>query len=397
MAKPHEVIMPALGMAQETGILVRWLVEPGAAVTKGSPLIEVETDKAVQEVEAQADGFLSDLRAGAGDEVPVGEVIGLIVAAAGDVTEGSGAAEAEAEAGPEEEAKAEPAGASNATSNAAAPNTQEETSVSTKSDTNIKSAHNDAIHPLDPSGRILASPKLRRMADDAGLDLALLVAHGHPQPYHAADLDLLRQLTQAAAEDLAADLAAGPATGPATGPAAGAPSGPALGHISARVPAAPCDGFLARMREDAGLDLAPMALWASFAASALRAATAPESPLVVTAAVLGPEGFAPTTALSNPDLARLSVQPEAPEGATPSLILRDLTASALTGLRPAGGLAAPALTLARDRNGGSNGGSDGDSLLVALDYAADQLDEDAALAVITGLAARLADPLTYLV
>lgn len=379
MAKPHEVIMPALGMAQETGILVRWLVEPGAAVTKGSPLIEVETDKAVQEVEAQADGFLSDLRAGAGDEVPVGEVIGLIVAAAGDVTDGSVAAEVEVEA------KAEPATAANAASQ----NTQEETSVSNQIDTNIKSAYNDAIRSLDPSGRILASPKLRRMADEAGLDLALLVAHGHPQPYHAADLDLLRQLTQAAAEDLAA----GPATGPATGPAAGATSGPALGHISARVPAAPCDGFLARMREDAGLDLAPTALWASFAASALRAATAPEGPLVVTAAVLGAEGFAPTMALSNPDLARLSVQPEAPEGATPSLILRDLTASALTGLRPAGSLAAPALTLARDRNGDS----DGDSLLVALDYAADQLDEDAALAVITGLAARLADPLTYLV
>ena len=381
--------MPALGMAQETGILVRWLVEPGAAVTKGSPLIEVETDKAVQEVEAQADGFLSDLRAGAGDEVPVGEVIGLIVAAAGDVTEGSGAAEAVPEVGPEEEAEAK------AASNAAAPDAQEETPVSGQSDANIKSTHNMAVAPLAPSGRILASPKLRRMADDAGLDLALLVAHGHPQPYHAADLDLLRQLTQAAAEDLAAGPSSGPSSGPATSPAAGATSGPALGHISARVPAAPCDGFLARMREDAGLDLAPMALWASFAASALRAATAPEGPLVVTAAVLGPEGFAPTTALSNPDLARLSVQPEAPEGASPSLILRDLTASALTGLRPAGGLAAPALTLARDRNGGSN--SDSGSLLVALDYAADQLDEDAALAVITGLAARLADPLTYLV
>lgn len=395
MAKPHEVIMPALGMAQETGILVRWLVEAGAAVTKGSPLIEVETDKAVQEVEAQADGFLSDLRAGAGDEVPVGEVIGLIVTAAGDVTEGSGAAEVGPEAGPEAEAKAEPAAASNA----AAPDAQEETPVRGKSDTNIKSAHNDAIRPLDPSGRILASPKLRRMAEEAGLDLALLVAHGHPQPYHAADLDLLRQLTQAAAEDLAADLAAGPAAGPGTGPAAGATSGPALGHVAARVPAAPCDSFLARMREDAGLDLSPMALWASFAASALRAATAPEGPLVVTAAVLGPDGFAPTTALSNPDLARLSVQPEAPEGATPNLILRDLTASALTVLRSAGGLAAPALTLARDSNGGSNSdsNSDGDSLLVALDYSADQLDEDAALAVITGLAARLADPLTYLV
>jgi pyruvate/2-oxoglutarate dehydrogenase complex dihydrolipoamide acyltransferase (E2) component len=76
----HEVIMPALGMAQETGVLVRWLAAPGDRVTKGTPLIEVETDKAVQEVEAQASGILGAVSAEAGDEIPVGQVIGLIFA-----------------------------------------------------------------------------------------------------------------------------------------------------------------------------------------------------------------------------------------------------------------------------------------------------------------------------
>ncbi len=50
------VIMPALGMAQEKGRLIRWLVEPGATVNKGDPLMEVETDKTTVEIEAPAVG-----------------------------------------------------------------------------------------------------------------------------------------------------------------------------------------------------------------------------------------------------------------------------------------------------------------------------------------------------
>ncbi|MEK9531882.1 MAG: biotin/lipoyl-containing protein, partial [Alphaproteobacteria bacterium] len=48
----HEIIMPALGMAQETGRLVAWLKNEGDAVSKGDPLMEVETDKSTMEVEA---------------------------------------------------------------------------------------------------------------------------------------------------------------------------------------------------------------------------------------------------------------------------------------------------------------------------------------------------------
>ena len=69
-----KVIMPALGMAQETGLIVSWLKAQGDAVSKGEPLMEVETDKAVMEVEAAHDGWLADLRYAAGDTVPVGEV-----------------------------------------------------------------------------------------------------------------------------------------------------------------------------------------------------------------------------------------------------------------------------------------------------------------------------------
>ena len=49
-----QVILPALGMAQETGIIVRWLKNAGEEVAKGEPLAEIETDKATVEIEAPA-------------------------------------------------------------------------------------------------------------------------------------------------------------------------------------------------------------------------------------------------------------------------------------------------------------------------------------------------------
>jgi len=73
--------MPALGMAQETGKLLRWLRSDGEQVTKGEPLMEVETDKVTVEIEAPADGVLGGIRAAEGDDVPVGEVVAFVLAA----------------------------------------------------------------------------------------------------------------------------------------------------------------------------------------------------------------------------------------------------------------------------------------------------------------------------
>src|SRR5260370_41210152 len=74
------VVMPALEMAQETGKLIAWRKQEGDRVTKGEPLLEIETDKAVVEVEAPADGILAGIKASAGDEIPVGRTIAWIVA-----------------------------------------------------------------------------------------------------------------------------------------------------------------------------------------------------------------------------------------------------------------------------------------------------------------------------
>src|SRR5215510_8722155 len=73
------VVMPALEMAQETGKLVSWKKKEGERVAKGEMLLEVETDKAVVEVEALADGILGGVIAKTGDVVPVGQTIAWLL------------------------------------------------------------------------------------------------------------------------------------------------------------------------------------------------------------------------------------------------------------------------------------------------------------------------------
>jgi pyruvate dehydrogenase E2 component (dihydrolipoamide acetyltransferase) len=73
------VVMPALEMAQETGKLISWLKKEGESVAKGEPLLEIETDKAVMEIESPGDGVLAGVKIQAGAEVPVGRTIAWIV------------------------------------------------------------------------------------------------------------------------------------------------------------------------------------------------------------------------------------------------------------------------------------------------------------------------------
>jgi pyruvate dehydrogenase E2 component (dihydrolipoamide acetyltransferase) len=74
------IVMPALEMAQETGKLIAWRKREGEEVRKGEPLVEIETDKAVMEIESPADGILAGVKAEIGAVVPVGQTIAWIVA-----------------------------------------------------------------------------------------------------------------------------------------------------------------------------------------------------------------------------------------------------------------------------------------------------------------------------
>jgi pyruvate dehydrogenase E2 component (dihydrolipoamide acetyltransferase) len=74
------VILPALGMAQETGKIVQWLKSEGDEVVKGDPIAEIETDKATVEIESPASGILANIVGNTGEDIPVGQVIASILA-----------------------------------------------------------------------------------------------------------------------------------------------------------------------------------------------------------------------------------------------------------------------------------------------------------------------------
>ena len=72
--------LPKLGMNQEEGEVVSWLVSEGDEVREGQPIVEVETDKASVELESSASGILARIVAGEGDIVPINGVLAVILA-----------------------------------------------------------------------------------------------------------------------------------------------------------------------------------------------------------------------------------------------------------------------------------------------------------------------------
>lgn len=83
---PVEIILPVLGETMDEGTIVKWLVNVGQSVEKGAPLYQVETDKAVLDVEAPASGVLVKILCEAGSKVHVLSVVGLLAAPGEDVS-----------------------------------------------------------------------------------------------------------------------------------------------------------------------------------------------------------------------------------------------------------------------------------------------------------------------
>jgi len=71
--------LPKLGMNQEEGEIVSWLVSEGAAVKEGQPIVEVETDKTTVELESTATGTVARILHGEGDIVPINGVLAVIL------------------------------------------------------------------------------------------------------------------------------------------------------------------------------------------------------------------------------------------------------------------------------------------------------------------------------
>lgn len=148
--------MPALEMAQETGKLVSWRKKEGEAIAKGEPLLDVETDKAVVEIESPADGILAGVKAHAGDVIPVGQTIAWIVNPGEKIPEEDSSA-----SGRRMDTKAVPA--------AAAANTPGAPSAA-------------------PASSARISPKARRLAREHGVDLSRVRGTGSEGEIQAEDI-----------------------------------------------------------------------------------------------------------------------------------------------------------------------------------------------------------------
>lgn len=190
MAK--KVIMPALGMAQETGLLMAWLKAEGDEVTKGEPLMEVETDKTTVEIEAAASGTLANITAQPGDNIPVGQVIALILAPGETAPVGSPESTAAAATTPVDEPARRPV--SPVAARIAADHQLDLAQVQPagsriqKNDVLAHLAAQQTGTAVAAGGRILASPKARRLAREQGLDLTGINGSGPDGAVLAADV-----------------------------------------------------------------------------------------------------------------------------------------------------------------------------------------------------------------
>jgi pyruvate dehydrogenase E2 component (dihydrolipoamide acetyltransferase) len=146
MAK--EVRLPQLGQTMEEGTIVNCLVKVGDDVKKGDVIFEVETDKATLEMESPADGYVKHILVKTDETLPVGEPLLVLGDKDEDVPQSfidslKGGAPAVPEA-----AKAAPA------------------------------AQTAPAEPAKPAGKIMASPRAKKLAADLGVDLATITGTG---------------------------------------------------------------------------------------------------------------------------------------------------------------------------------------------------------------------------
>jgi pyruvate dehydrogenase E2 component (dihydrolipoamide acetyltransferase) len=163
---PINILMPALSPTMEKGNLAKWLKKEGDTVKSGDVIAEIETDKATMEVEAVDEGTIAKIVVPEGtQDVPVNDVIAVLAGDGEDVkAAGAGAAKPApkpAEA-PAPKAAAAPAPApAPAASSAPAPQ-----------------AAASSAPQVNGHGRIFSSPLARRLAKEAGIDVARIVGSG---------------------------------------------------------------------------------------------------------------------------------------------------------------------------------------------------------------------------
>ena len=211
----REVFMPALSSTMTEGKIVSWVKAPGDRVEKGETVVIVESDKADMDVESFHEGILAAIMVEAGGTAPVGEAIALLAEteAEVDAAKQQAAAKAGSVGGEAAPAPAAPV----AVAEAPAPATQNGASSGS------------------PSGRVVISPRARKLAKDLKVDLSSLQGSGPHGRIVAQDVELAAGKTPTTSGPVATPMAAAAppvaAPVPAPPPAAPVPSAAPLGQV----------------------------------------------------------------------------------------------------------------------------------------------------------------------
>ena len=152
--------MPKWGLAMKTGLIVEWLKRPGDTIQQGEPLVQIESEKATNEVEAPTTGILRWLEVQEEQEAPVGAALAVIVAPDEELSDEQVTTLIHEDA----EAKRQ---------KAEALNRQKVSSRATASPRPGTRSPTTAT-----GGRISASPAARRLAQELGVDLTTLAGSG---------------------------------------------------------------------------------------------------------------------------------------------------------------------------------------------------------------------------
>ncbi|QNI41722.1 dihydrolipoamide acetyltransferase family protein [Synechococcus sp. A15-28] len=211
----HDIFMPALSSTMTEGKIVEWLKQPGDKVGRGESVLVVESDKADMDVESFQDGYLAAVLMPAGSTAPVGETIGLIVETEAEIADAKAKAPSTA-----------PAAASPAPTPAPA---AVQAPAPTPAPTPVPAAPAPvaaAVPPAAPvaNGRIVASPRAKKLATQMGVDLSTVRGSGPHGRIQAEDVQ------QAGGQPISVPRVAegaAPALSSSAVPAAAAPSAPA--------------------------------------------------------------------------------------------------------------------------------------------------------------------------
>ena len=204
--------MPALSSTMTEGKIVEWLKQPGDKVARGESVLVVESDKADMDVESFQDGYLAAVLMPAGSTAPVGETIGLIVETEAEIAD----AQAKAPSAPAAASAPAPAPAPTpAAVQAPAP---------TPAPAPAPVAAPAPSAPVVNNGRIVASPRAKKLASQMGVDLATVRGSGPHGRIQAEDVE------QASGQPISVPRVAegtASAASAAGAPAAAAPAAPA--------------------------------------------------------------------------------------------------------------------------------------------------------------------------